>query len=319
MRSDAIRYDWTVDEVFALMTGPLEPLLERARSVHAEYGAQDVQKCRLLSVKTGGCPEDCGYCSQSAHYKTEVKAESMLPTDDVLAAAREAREAGATRFCMGTAWRQVPEGQKFEEVLKMIRGVRDLGMEACVTLGMANEAQLKQMAEAGLTSYNHNLDTSREFYPKIVTTRTYEDRLTTLKAVRSSGVQICSGGILGMGESVRDRAAMLVELASFNPHPESVPVNLLVPIEGTPLEGTRPIAFEEFLRAVATARILMPESRVRLSAGRNTLSETEQLQCFEVGANSIFVGEKLLTAPNVDQEEDAALYTKWEGQPASSV
>ncbi|MCB0418088.1 MAG: biotin synthase BioB [Bdellovibrionaceae bacterium] len=315
--SDAIRYDWTVDEVLALMAGPLDPLLDRARRVHAEFGAQDVQKCRLLSVKTGGCPEDCGYCSQSAHYKTEVKAESMLPTDEVLAAAREARDAGATRFCMGTAWRQVPEGQKFDEVLKMIRGVRDLGMEACVTLGMANEAQLKQMAEAGLTSYNHNLDTSREFYPKIVTTRTYEDRLQTLKAVRSSGVQICSGGILGMGESVRDRAAMLVELASFNPHPESVPVNLLVPIEGTPLEGTRPIAFEEFLRAVATARILMPTSRVRLSAGRNTLTEAEQLRCFEVGANSIFVGEKLLTAPNVGAVEDEAMYSKWEGQPAS--
>ncbi|MCB0404760.1 MAG: biotin synthase BioB [Bdellovibrionales bacterium] len=315
--SDAIRYDWTVDEVLALMTGPLEPLLERARCVHAEYGAQDVQKCRLLSVKTGGCSEDCGYCSQSAHYKTEVKAETMLPTDDVLRAAREARDAGATRFCMGTAWRQVPEGQKFREVLKMIRGVRDLGMEACVTLGMANEAQLKQMAEAGLTAYNHNLDTSRDYYPKIVTTRSYEDRLKTLQAVRSSGVQICSGGIVGMGESVRDRAALLVELACFKPHPESVPVNLLVPIKGTPLEGARPIAFEEFLRAVATARILMPTSRVRLSAGRNTLSEAEQLQCFEVGANSIFVGEKLLTAPNVDEQEDEALYTKWEGQPAS--
>ncbi len=306
----AFRHDWTVEEVTGLFALPWETLRARAKAVHAQFGAPDVQKCELLSVKTGGCPEDCGYCSQSAHFKTPVERENMLSVSEVLGAAKQASENGASRFCMGTAWRQVPQGEKFDSVLQMIRGVRELGMEACVTLGMATEDQLVQMKEAGLTSYNHNLDTSREHYPKIVSTRTYDDRLRTLKAVREAGVQICSGGILGMGEETRDRAAMLVELSSFNPHPESVPLNLLVPIEGTPLEDVPPLEFDEFVRTVAVARIMMPSTRVRLSAGRNRLSQEEQLACFEVGANSIFMGEKLLTTPNVPLSKDRELYER---------
>ncbi len=302
-----IRHDWTTEEVLQLLNLPLEELLGRATEVHREFGAQDVQKCMLLSVKTGACPEDCGYCSQSAHFKTGLPAEALMDEATVIETAQRAKESGATRFCLGAAWRDVPNDARFESLLHMIRGVADTGMEVCCTLGMATKDQLKKMAEAGLTAYNHNLDTSREHYPNIVTTRTYDDRLETLKAAREAGVQVCCGGILGMGESVRDRAALLRELATLKPHPESVPVNLLVPIKGTPLENTLPIPYEDFLRVVAAARILMPRSRVRLSAGRNTLTEAQQVQCFEVGANSIFVGEKLLTAPNVPPREDELL------------
>ncbi len=299
-----IRHDWTRDEVLALLTGPLEPLLARAREMHSRYAAQDVQQCQLLSIKTGACPEDCGYCSQSAHFKTQIKPEALMEVDRVMESAREAKANGASRFCMGAAWRQAPNDRRFDAVLEMIEGVADLGMEVCCTLGMATEDQLRKMKEAGLTAYNHNLDTSREYYPEVISTRTYDDRLNTLSAARRAGVQVCCGGILGLGETAQDRAGLLTELASMDPHPESVPVNLLVPIEGTPLEATSAVPFEEFLRAVATARILMPRSRVRLSAGRNTMSEAEQKRCFEAGANSIFVGEKLLTAPNVDWEQD---------------
>jgi len=302
-----IRYNWTVEEVFLLLTGPLEGLCERATQIHKKYSAQDVQKCMLLSVKTGGCPEDCGYCSQSAHYETKIGSDALLEFAEVSKQARFAKENGATRFCMGAAWRDLPHDQRFERVLDMVREVSGLGMEVCCTMGMATEEQLLRLKEAGLTAYNHNLDTSREFYPKIISTRTYDDRLETLRAVRKAGVQICCGGILGMGEKVQDRAALLVELANLNPHPESVPINLLVPIEGTPLEKEKSVPFEEFLRMIATARILMPRSRVRLSAGRNQLSQAEQRQCFTVGANSIFVGEKLLTAPNVPWEIDETI------------
>lgn len=309
-----IRHDWTTDEVHALLTSPLDELLRRAAETHAKYGAQDVQQCMLLSVKTGACPEDCGYCSQSAHFKTKLQPEALMDVDSVLATAREAKEGGATRFCMGAAWREVPPetDRRFDAMLKMISGVAELGLEVCCTLGMAKESQLRKMREAGLTAYNHNLDTSREHYANVITTRTYDDRLETIRAAQRAGVQVCCGGILGLGESVRDRAAMLAELAALDPHPESVPVNLLVPIEGTPLQGAAPVPFEEFLRVVAAARILMPKSRVRLSAGRNTLSEAEQMMCFSVGANSIFVGEKLLTAPNVAWEKDQAMYRKLE-------
>lgn len=302
-----IRHDWTTDEVFGLLNQPLPELLNRAEALHREHAALDVQQCQLLSVKTGACPEDCGYCSQSAHFKTDVAVEPLLSVDRVVTEAKEARAQGATRFCMGAAWRDIPQDQRFDKVLKMIEGVAAQGMEVCCTMGMATPQQLEQMAAAGLTAYNHNLDTSREHYSKIVTTRTYDDRLETLKAARRAGVQLCSGGILGMGETARDRAAMLAELAGFNPHPESVPINLLVPIEGTPLEKTPPLPFEDFLRTVAVARVVMPKSRVRLSAGRNTLSQEQQLQCFKAGANSIFVGEKLLTTENVPRENDQAL------------
>ncbi len=306
-----IRHDWTTDEVLALLTGPLDELLGEARRLHAAYAERDVQQCELLSIKTGGCAEDCGYCSQSGHFKTSVKAEPLLDPDTVIATAKRAKEDGASRFCMGAAWRSVPgQGPKFDNLLKMISGVAELGIEVCGTFGMADEAQLTKMREAGLTAYNHNLDTSREHYGNIVTTRTYDDRLDTIRAARKAGVQVCCGGILGMGETERDRAALLAELGSFDPHPESVPMNLLVPIAGTPLENVSPVPFEQFLRAIAAARVVMPKSRVRLSAGRNTLTDEEQLACFEAGANSIFVGEKLLTAPNVPLENDRNLYSK---------
>lgn len=304
MDSTDFRYDWTKEEVHSLLTGPLEDLLSKANQLHKKYAAQDLQQCMLLSVKTGACPEDCGYCSQSAHFNTDVKVEPLMAYDSVMTAAVEAKKQGATRFCMGAAWRDVPNDKRFDQVLEMIHGVSKLGMEVCCTMGMAKEDQLKKMKEAGLTAYNHNLDTSREHYSKIISTRTYDDRIETLKAVRKSGVQMCCGGILGMGEGIEDRAAMLMELASFNPHPESVPINLLVPVEGTALESQRRMPFEEFLRTIATARILMPKSRVRLSAGRDSLSEAEQMLCFEAGANSIFIGEKLLTTPNVPLEQD---------------
>jgi biotin synthase len=235
----------------------------------------------------------------------------LMDVERVISSAQEARANGASRFCMGAAWRQAPSDRRFDAVLQMIEGVAATGMEVCCTLGMATEDQLRKMKEAGLTAYNHNLDTSREHYPEVISTRTYDDRLATLSAARRAGVQVCCGGILGLGEKVRDRASLLAELAGMDPHPESVPINLLVPIEGTPLGDTTPVPFEEFLRAVATARIMMPKARVRLSAGRNTMTEQEQLRCFEAGANSIFVGEKLLTAPNVEWEQDRAMVQRF--------
>jgi biotin synthase len=305
-----IRHDWTQKEVFDLMNSELSELLSRARVVHQEHAAQDVQQCVLLSVKTGACPENCKYCSQSAHYKTQLSAEPLMDVEKVTQAAWQAKESGATRFCMGAAWRSIPRGPKFDAVVGMVREVAKTGMEVCCTLGMADEDQLTALKEAGLTAYNHNLDTSREFYSEVITTRTYDDRLRTLAAARKAGVQLCCGGILGLGESIWDRAGLLTELATMSPHPESVPINLLVPIEGTPLEKTQDVSFDEFLRTIATARILMPESRVRLSAGRNSLSEDQQLACFSAGANSIFVGEKLLTTPNVAWEQDRAMMTQ---------
>jgi len=302
-----IRHDWTIDETLRLFSAPLPEICDRASELHRTYAAQDVQQCMLLSVKTGACPEDCGYCSQSAHFKTNLASEPLLSVDRVLDTARQAKDHGATRFCMGAAWREIPEDARFEKIVSMVEGVSALGMEVCCTLGMASERQLSRLKEAGLTAYNHNLDTSREYYPKIITTRTYDDRLNTLRNARRAGVQLCCGGILGLGEAIKDRAAMLVELATINPHPESVPVNLLVPIEGTPLQVSEAVPFEDFLRVVAIARILMPKSRVRLSAGRNTLSIEEQRRCFAVGANSIFVGEKLLTAENVPWTQDEAM------------
>jgi biotin synthase len=303
-----IRHDYTVDEVRALHDLPLPQLVLRAQTVHQEHHrADEVQLCSLLSVKTGGCPEDCSYCSQSSRYPSPVNVERMLTRDQVLEAAGRARAAGATRFCMGAAWREVKDGPAFDSVLEMVRGVRELGMEACATLGMLTDDQARRLGEAGLTAYNHNLDTSKEFYGRIITTRTYEDRLRTLGRVRQAGITVCSGGIIGMGESIDDRCAMLVTLASLDPHPESVPINALAPMAGTPLAGNAPVDPLELVRMIATARLLMPRAKVRLSAGRVALSREAQVLCFLAGANSIFYGEKLLTTGNPDVHADQAL------------
>ena len=305
---NGVRNDWSVAEVRAIHDLPLPELIFRAQTVHRQHHqADEVQLCSLLSVKTGGCPEDCSYCPQSSRYDTEVGVERMMKPDEVLAAAERARAAGATRFCMGAAWREVKDGPAFESVLEMVRGVRGMGMEACVTLGMLSEDQARRLADAGLSAYNHNLDTSKEFYGSIISTRTYEDRLRTLNNVRRAGVTVCSGGIIGMGESIGDRCAMLVTLANLDPQPESVPINALVPVAGTPLAEQPPVDPFELVRMIATARILMPRSRVRLSAGRLSMSREAQMLCLLAGANSVFYGEKLLTTGNPDVSADEAL------------
>jgi biotin synthase len=298
----------THDFVRKLYDRPLFALLDEARAVHrAHHPEQEVQLCTLLSVKTGGCPEDCKYCTQSSKYETAVGAEKMLDVDEVLAAARRAKESGSTRFCMGAAWREVKDGPAFDRVLTMIRGVKEIGLEACVTLGMVTAAQARQLKEAGLDAYNHNLDTSRAHYRSIVSTRTYDDRLQTLENVRAAGVTVCSGGIIGMGESIDDRCDMLRTLANLDPQPESVPINALVPMEGTPLGHLPPVDPLDLVRMIAVARILMPRARVRLSAGRTALSREAQLMAMYAGANSIFYGDKLLTATNPAEDGDRAL------------
>ena len=308
MPDSAIRHDFTLAEVRALHDAPLFELLDRARSIHRAFHTDgEVQLCTLLSVKTGGCPEDCAYCPQSAHHETSVKGEPMLDLDEVMTAARAAREQGATRFCMGAAWRQPKEGPQFERVLEMVRGVKSLGLEACVTLGMLTESQADRLKDAGLDAYNHNLDTSRSHYKSIITTRTYDERLVTLRNVRKAGITVCSGGIIGMGESIDDRCGMLIELAALDPHPESVPVNALVRVEGTPLEAVPPIDPLELVRMVALARIMMPKARVRLSAGRTDLPREAQLMCLYAGANSIFYGDRLLTTDNPAEDADREL------------
>ena len=304
------RHDWRTSDIVDLLERPLFDLLDEARAIHRRYHADgEVQLASLLSIKTGACPEDCKYCPQSAHYakKTGLERESLLDVDDVLSKAKLAKQAGATRFCMGAAWREVKDGSAFDSVLEMVRGVRALDMEACVTLGMLTEPQAARLAEAGLTAYNHNLDTSPEFYKEIITTRTYEDRLETLSHVRRAGLQVCCGGIIGMGETIEDRARLLQELATLDPHPESVPINALVAVPGTPLEDQKPVEPLELVRMVATARVLMPQSFVRLSAGRSALTREAQILCFLAGANSIFYGEKLLTTANNDANDDRAL------------
>jgi len=303
-----IRHDWTLPEIRQIHDLPLPALMLRAQLLHQEHHKpEEVKLCSLLSVKTGGCPEDCSYCSQSSRYESKVAVERMMKKDEVLEAAAKARDAGATRFCMGAAWREVKDGPAFESVLEMVRGVRGLGMEACVTLGMLTEQQAQRLADAGLTAYNHNLDTSRSYYKSIISTRTYDDRLRTLGNVRKAGITVCSGGIIGMGESIDDRCAMLQTMASLDPHPESVPVNALAPMEGTPLAQQPPVDPVDMVRMIATARILMPQSKVRLSAGRLAMSREAQLLCLLAGANSIFYGEKLLTTGNPDVEADRAL------------
>jgi biotin synthase len=306
--AEAVRHDWSVAETRRIHDMPLFDLVDRARSVHREFHVpNEVQLCTLLSVKTGGCPEDCAYCPQSSHHATPVKPQAMLKQDEVVHAARQAKQNGATRFCMGAAWREAKDGPAFDRVLAMIRAVKEVGLETCVTLGMLDADQARRLKEAGLDAYNHNLDTSREHYRSIISTRVYEDRLRTLRNVRQAGITVCSGGIIGMGETIDDRCSMLVELARLDPHPESVPVNALVRVPGTPLESLPPVDALELVRMVATARIMMPKSRVRLSAGRTELGREAQLLCLFAGANSIFYGEQLLTTPNPDKNEDAEL------------
>jgi biotin synthase len=297
---------------------PLPELLYRAQTVHREhFDPCEVQLSTLLSIKTGGCPEDCGYCPQSRHHATGVADEPLVPLEDVLAAARSARAQGATRFCMGAAWRG-PKARDLEPVLEMVRGVKGLGLETCATLGMLKEGQAEALKAAGLDYYNHNLDTSPEFYGRVISTRSYRDRLETLERVRTAGLHVCCGGIVGMGESRRDRAALIAQLASLAPQPESVPINDLVRVDGAPLAGAEPLAELEFVRTVAAARIAMPAARVRLSAGRERMSDALQALCFAAGANSIFLGDRLLTTANPAAERDRALFARLGLRPAAS-
>ncbi len=301
----------TVEDVRAIHDLPITTLIFRAQEVHhLHQDPSGVQACALKSIKTGSCPEDCKYCPQSAHYETFVNSETLLDTETILRDARLARDAGATRFCMGAAWSKIPEGAQFESVLDTVSVVNDMGMEVCCTFGMLEENQAIRLREAGCSVYNHNLDTSREFYSEIITTRSYDDRMETLSNVRKAGMEVCCGGILGMGESKKDRLGLLAELANLNPQPESVPINALVPVEGTPLENNEKVDGIAFVRVVATARILMPKAMVRLSAGRTDMSEELQTLCFLAGANSIFLGDKLLTTPNPDKDEDSVLLEK---------
>jgi biotin synthase len=303
---------WSIDEVASTYRTPVLELILRAAEVHRRHHpVGEVQVCRLLSIKTGGCPEDCAYCPQSAHHQSPVAPEPLMDVDAVVAAAEEARAAGATRFCMGAAWREAKDDARFDRVLEMIRRIKALGgLEVCTTLGMINPDQARRLKEAGLDAYNHNLDTSESYYDQIITTRSFEERLETLRHVREAGVSVCCGGILGMGESEDDRIALLHTLANLPEHPESVPINALVPVEGTPLSDQPRLDIWSMVRAIATARILMPTAMVRLSAGRLDMSETEQALCFLAGANSIFAGEKLLTTPNPDLDADAMLFDR---------
>ena len=298
----------TIEYVRDLYRRPLLDLVFEAAGVHrAHHKADEMQMCTLLSIKTGGCTEDCKYCSQSIYNNTNLEKEILLKTDEVLAQAQKAKAAGSTRFCMGAAWPKVLDGRAFDRVCDMVKGVSDMGMEACVTLGMLNEAQAVRLKEAGLTAYNHNLDTSEEFYGNVITTRTYQERLDTLANVAKAGISACCGGILGMGESEDDRISFLRTLANLNPQPESVPINMLVPVEGTPLENQERLDIFEWIRCIAVARILMPRAMVRLSAGRLEISKEAQALAFMAGANAIFTGEKLLTTPNPGKTEDFSL------------
>tara|TARA_R110001592_G_scaffold3525_6_gene19806 strand:- start:3111 stop:4112 length:1002 start_codon:yes stop_codon:yes gene_type:complete len=308
MSKQDIKQSYTLDEVAALYNRPLLDLVYEAAGVHrANHTANEMQMCTLLSIKTGGCTEDCGYCSQSIHNDAELDKEILMKTVDVLEQARQAKESGSTRFCMGAAWPKVLDGRAFDRVCDMVKGVTDMGMEACCTLGMLTEDQAIKLKEAGLTAYNHNLDTSREFYEKVITTRNYDDRLDTLKNVAKAGISACCGGILGLGETEKDRISLMHTLCNLDPQPESVPINMLVPVEGTPMENNKMLDIFEWIRCIAVARILMPKAMVRLSAGRLTISKEAQAMAFMAGANAIFTGEKLLTTPNPEKDADYGL------------
>ncbi|MBO9562383.1 MAG: biotin synthase BioB [Niastella sp.] len=304
-----IRNDWTIAEIQEIYNMPFMDLVYRASTVHRAYNqSNEVQVCTLLSIKTGGCSEDCSYCPQAARYNTGLNVQALMKKDEVLQYAQKAKDAGSTRFCMGAAWREVRDNRDFDRVLDMVKGVNELGMEVCCTLGMLTEEQAQKLANAGLYAYNHNLDTSAEYYGEIITTRTYDDRLDTLDNVRKAGVSVCCGGIVGLGETHEDRVKMLFTLATMPEHPESVPVNALVPVKGTPLENNAKVNVWDMVRMIATARILMPKAMVRLSAGRTSMSLADQTLCFMAGANSIFAGEKLLTTPNPSFDEDMAMF-----------
>ncbi|KAI8139611.1 biotin synthase [Fennellomyces sp. T-0311] len=308
--SGPLRNDWTREEIQSIFDSPFMDLMYYGAKVHREnFNGREVQQCTLLSIKTGGCTEDCKYCPQSSRYNTVVKAQKMLDTGEVLEAAQRAKEAGSTRFCMGAAWRDLA-GRKsnFNKIVSYVKAIRGMGMEVCCTLGMLNETQAKQLKEAGLTAYNHNLDTSREFYPKIISTRSYDERLETIGHAQDAGISVCSGGIIGLGEQEEDRVGLLHTLSTLAKHPESVPVNALLAVKGTPLEKQEPVSVFDMVRMIATARIIMPQSMVRLSAGRVRFSVAEQAMCFMAGANSIFTGEKLLTTPNNEFTDDQKMF-----------
>ena len=306
---DAIRNNRTIEEIYEIYNTPLLELVFKAATVHKKYNdTAEVQVCTLLSIKTGGCTEDCAYCPQAARYNTGVNVHALMKQEEVLSYAQKAKDAGSTRFCMGAAWREVRDNRDFDRVLEMVKGVNEMGMEVCCTLGMLTDTQAQKLADAGLYAYNHNLDTSSEYYEQIITTRTYDDRLQTLDNVRKAGVSVCCGGIIGLGENHEDRIKMLHTLCTMPEHPESVPINALVPVAGTPLEHNHTVDVWDMIRMIATARILMPKAMVRLSAGRTSMSISEQALCFMAGANSIFAGDKLLTTPNPSFEEDDAMF-----------
>ncbi len=303
------RHDWTKEEIIAIYNKPMMDLLYEAASVHRQFHDPNVvQVSTLLSIKTGGCPEDCGYCPQAARYHTDIEGNDLMSVSQVKAQALRAKSGGSSRVCMGAAWRNVKDGPEFEQVLEMVRTVNKLDMEVCCTLGMITENQAQRLAEAGLYAYNHNLDTSEDYYKEVISTRAFQDRLDTIANVRKTNVTVCSGGIIGMGETVEDRAGMLVALSTLNPQPESVPINALVAVEGTPMQEEKPVEIWEMIRMVATTRIIMPQTQVRLSAGRMNMSREGQAMCFFAGANSIFAGDKLLTTPNPDVDEDMKMF-----------
>ncbi len=308
--AEVLRHDWQLDEVTALLTKPFNDLIFQAQTIHrAHFDPNEVQVSSLLSIKTGSCSEDCGYCPQSARHDADLTPEALMPVDEVLKSAKQAQEQGASRFCMGAAWRS-PKDKDIERVVEMVQGVKAMGMETCVTLGMLTEKQTKALKEGGLDYYNHNLDTSEDYYSEVITTRTYQDRLDTLERVRDADINVCCGGIVGMGESADDRANLLIALANLRKHPESVPINMLVQVEGTPLGNVESLDPFTFIRMIAVARILMPQSRVRLSAGRADMSDEMQAFCFFAGANSIFYGDKLLTTANPMSNHDLALFDR---------
>jgi len=306
---EIIRNDWTIEEIQEIYNSPVLDLIFRAASAHRQYNnTGEVQVCTLLSIKTGGCSEDCAYCPQAARYNTGVNVHPLMKHEEVMANAAKAKAAGSTRFCMGAAWREVRDNRDFDRVIEMVKGVNEMGMEVCCTLGMLTETQAQKLADAGLYAYNHNLDTSKEYYKEIISTRTYNERLDTLDNVRKAGISVCCGGIVGLGETHTDRIKMLHTLSTMPEHPESVPINALVAVEGTPLENNQKVDIWDMVKMIATARILMPKAMVRLSAGRASFSVAEQALCFMAGANSIFTGEKLLTTPNPSFDEDKAMF-----------